>query len=355
METSTPAGGWRAVLGSTEEALSLYRITLGALLLTELVLRFRYLHPFYSDEGTLPLKFLRPKVDYIYQVACVHCWSDEMWYQQMLLSIQVVFATCLMIGYHARTMAILSWLLYLSSTLRNTWLSFILDRYFHYLLFYAMFLPLDGCWSVKVPHRCHKSSSMVVSMATIALKVQVVWIYLDAGAGKFFDPLGGWTYHANPLPALDTYARHTIGARYLYALLTPAGLRLLTPAVVYVELLSVPLALVGSYMGNDTLVYTAIGLICTLHIGIAITLRNTVLLSLVACCACFVYLPIGWDRATERKKMQGWSVVSSVLILALISGSVWFELLAESCDQSVKHIWSTLLHNRWNVFVGAEE
>jgi hypothetical protein len=64
---------------------------------------------------------------------------------------------------------------------------------------------------------------------------------------------------------------------------------------------------------------------------------------------------MGWDRATERKKMQVWSIVSSVLILALISGSVWFELMAESCDQSVKHIWSTLLHNRWNVFVGAEE
>jgi uncharacterized membrane protein YphA (DoxX/SURF4 family) len=360
MGSSTPVRvrGWRAALGSTEESLALYRITLGALLLAELVMRFRYLHPFYSDEGTLPLRFLRPKVDVIYHVVCIHCWSGSIRYQQILLSIQVLCAFCLMIGYQARVMAILSWFLYLSSTLRNTWLAFILDRYFHYLLFYAMFLPLDGCWSIKAPHRSHrKAYAMIVSMATVALKLQVVWIYLDAGAGKLMDPLGGWTYHADPLPALDTYARHTIGARYLYALLTPAGLRLLTPMVVYVELLSAPLALLASYMGNDTLVYTAIGLICSLHIGIAITLRNTILLSLIACCPCFIFLPIRWNRATTEVKIQKqkWFSVSSILILALFGGSMWFELLAVSCDQSVKHIWSTLLHNRWNVFVGAEE
>jgi hypothetical protein len=359
MGLSTPVRirGWRAALGSTQESIALYRIILGALLLTELVLRFRFLHPFYSDEGTLPLRFLRPKVDEIYHVACVHCWSGEMWYQQMLLSIQVLCAFFLVIGYQARIMAILSWFLYLSLTLRNTWLAFILDRYFHFLLFYAVFLPLDGCWSIKTPRRCHKKAcAIIVSVATVAVKLQVLWIYLDAGAGKLMDPLGGWTYHADPLPALDTYARHTTGARYLYALLTPAGLRLLTPTVVYVELLSTPLALLASYMGNGTLVYTAIGLICSLHIGIAITLRNTVLLSLVACCPCFVFLPIGWNRVTEVKiQKRTWFAVSFILILALLGGSVWFELFAESCDQSVKHVWGTLLHNRWNVFVGAEE
>ena len=37
----------------------------------------------------------------------------------------------------------------------------------------------------------------------------------------------------------------------------------------------------------------------------------------------------------------------------MISGNLWLE--SGACDESVKHIWSTLLHNRWNVFVGAEE
>ena len=44
-------GGWAAVLGSNYEAIALYRISLGIMLLIELVSRFQYLHPFYSDEG----------------------------------------------------------------------------------------------------------------------------------------------------------------------------------------------------------------------------------------------------------------------------------------------------------------
>lgn len=39
----------------------------------------------------------------------------------------------------------------------------------------------------------------------------------------------------------------------------------------------------------------------------------------------------------------------------MILGSIWFETMSGECNQSMKHIWSVLLHNRWNVFVGAEE
>ncbi len=119
-------------------------------------------------------------------------------------------------------MSVLSWGMYLSLTLRNTWLNFILDRYFHYLLFYAMFLPLSNVWSVdsqrtqdkKGPSESSKTSQndnqTIVTLATIALKIQVFWIYFDAGYGKYSDPLGGWSLNADPLPALDTYARHTV-------------------------------------------------------------------------------------------------------------------------------------------------
>lgn len=48
-------------------------------------------------------------------------------------------------------------------------------------------------------------------------------------------------------------------------------------------------------------------------------------------------------------------VINSMLIISMIMGSVWFETMSGECNQSMKHIWSTLLHNRWNVFIGAEE
>jgi hypothetical protein len=124
--------------------------------------------------------------------------------------------------------SVASWYMYLSLTLRNTWLNFILDRYFHYLLFYAMFLPTNNVWSWDASSSRNTSTSTsrtstkeaaqgkntnnetIVTLATIALKCQVFWIYLDAGQGKYNDVLGGWSLAADPLPALDTYARHTV-------------------------------------------------------------------------------------------------------------------------------------------------
>jgi len=77
------------------------------------------------------------------------------------------------------------------------------------------------------------------------LKLLVTWIYWDAGHGKYSDPLQGWTLNAHPLPALDTYVRHTVSARYLYGLLGPTGLRYMTPTVVYAEMFSTPIARKG--------------------------------------------------------------------------------------------------------------
>ncbi len=163
-------------------------------------------------------------------------------------------------------------------------------------------------------------------------------------------------------------------ARYLYALLTPNGLRLMTPTVVYAELLAAPIALLGSYIGSKSLTKSSIAMICSLHIGIAFTVRNTVLLSSVACAAWCIFLPtFGGDiddhdtdnvktRTTNSSgtaKSNGFMkflrpLPSYLFIIPIICGSIWFETMSEECNQSMKHIWSVLLHNRWNVFVGAE-
>ena len=197
----------------------------------------------------------------------------------------------------------------------------------------------------------------------IGLKCLVFWLYLDAGGGKYMDPLGGWTYNAKPLPALDTYTRHTMFARYMYGILGPQGLRAMTPTVVYVELLAAPVALLGSYLGMAGLVNVAVGTICQLHVGIALCMNNAALLSSVACSVWCVFLPIGWDKITPSNssdvsttKSSGvsfGSIFSTIMICSMIAGNIWFETISESCDQAI--LYSTIFHCRWNVFVGAEE
>jgi hypothetical protein len=109
--------------------------------------------------------------------------------------------------------------------------------------------------------------------------------------------------------------------------------------------------------------YVAVTLICALHVGIAMALQNAALLSLIiACVPWSVSLPLGLSqdafrrptRAVTRYPSRRVALVSLLCIGTLAGGSLWFATLSQACDQSVRHIWSTLLHNRWNVFVGAE-
>ena len=81
-----------------------------------------------SNARTLPLRLLRPKIDPLYRLVCVHCYSGSMAYLRVLLSVQVALAAMLIVGYRTRLASAGSWFLYLSLALRNTWLNFILDR-----------------------------------------------------------------------------------------------------------------------------------------------------------------------------------------------------------------------------------
>ena len=138
-----------------------------------LVLLFEFHHfliAFLSSFRTMPLRLLLPKIDDLYKSICFHCHFGTLWEQQLLLGLQTIVAVLFTIGYQTRVMAVLSWYMYTSLILRNTWLYFILDRYFYYLLFYSMFLPLDEKWSVAQRLRGKPSNShpMVISPATVS-------------------------------------------------------------------------------------------------------------------------------------------------------------------------------------------
>ena len=129
----------------------------------------------------MPLGLLLPKIDNIYKGFCLHCHFAELWEQQVLLGIQTTIAVLFTLGYRTRIMAILSWYLYTSLILRNTWLYFILDRYFYYLLFAAMFLPLDERFSLAQKSRGvegARKQPLVVSPGTVRFalwSIECMW------------------------------------------------------------------------------------------------------------------------------------------------------------------------------------
>ena len=128
------------------------------------------------------------------------------------------------------------------------------------------------------------------------------------------------------------------------------------------------------------MVYFSIITIWMTHIGISLCIRNCNLLSYVACCAWLVFLPsqkkenaihrVGTnDNSDKADSTNGISIIESrpnssssgslitlVMITCIVSGNIWFETIATDFKtESARLLWSTLLHNRWNVFIGAEK
>jgi hypothetical protein len=144
-----------------------------------------------------------------------------LWQQQVLLLIQTFVAVLFTVGYQTRVMAIASWYLYMSAILRNTWLYFILDRYIFYMLFFAMFLPLDECWSVTTTNNKLKKGTtlsqrrgIVVSPATVSVNPNNGdactfrrTLYQIKGSPYKYLPIIGWSQIINPL---DLYGRRYV-------------------------------------------------------------------------------------------------------------------------------------------------
>jgi hypothetical protein len=106
-----------------------------------------------------------------------------------------------------------------------------------------------------------------------------------------------------------------------------------------------------------------------MHVGIALTLRDSALLSLVACASWCIFLPLGAgtncrfcheSKASSVSAEYPWyrTLLSIALIGgAMLAGNLWLETIIQKPAIRVSSILGTrlLLHNRWNVFVGAEE
>ena len=369
-------------------SLAAFRIALACALVYELsdrVFSTNTLEGFYSEQGIWPARLMQEHSTPLHVWLSPHSWYDGS-LTAALLVMQLGAAVCLLLGWQTRLAALLSWLLYNSLTLRNVWLSYIADRYFHILLLYAALLPCGKHFSLDRALRKGRQDddpgrkrsgdddqNTGLTVASLLFKMQILWIYLDAGWGKLNDPLHGWSFGATPLPALDTYTRHTHFAIWLYRALGPLGLRLMTPTVVAAELLAPAAVLIASAAAAP--LWAQVCLICVLplmHLGISLALVNTVSLSIVAAVAWLPFVPgSAWGSVRSSSPQMGGAAKATTLTPGAFEGrSVWPSLtmlafmalcahhelrVGSACTQAgLSTVSSVLLNNRWNVFVGAD-
>lgn len=125
-----------------------------------------------------------------------------------------------------------------------------------------------GVWGSPPP-----GPSTTESYAALLYRLQLAWIYLDAGWGKFTDPAQSWTAGAD-VPALDAYIRHTPVSQVIRATVPEVMIRWMTPTVVWAEL-AIPIAmLVGTLMGWKGMVKASGAAAMALHVGIGLCMNG---------------------------------------------------------------------------------
>ncbi|ELZ26776.1 HTTM domain protein [Halogeometricum pallidum JCM 14848] len=171
-----------ARFGVDARALAALRISLGLLLLADLLLRARHLRAFYTDAGMAPRGVLAeqyPALRY-----SLHALSGAAWFQALLFLLAGLLAVSLLAGYRTRTTTVLSFVLLVSLHLRNPAVLNGGDALLRRLLLWSALLPLGGRWSLDARRRDGSSRRRLASLASAGLLSQVVLVYAVNAALK---------------------------------------------------------------------------------------------------------------------------------------------------------------------------
>lgn len=212
-------------------SLACYRIGLGVLVLLDLVLRLEDITAFYTDQGIVPRSLLTIGLAYPSQWS-FHLMNGTATFQWLLFLVTAVAALMLACGCRTRLATVACWLMLVSLHSRNPIVLNAGDKYLELLLFWGIFLPLGRYWSIDRLCQPAIRSVLVSSLATFALHVQVLLVYVCTGLLK--REVESWRAgDAIRLALSKDYLVTGIGQQMLEY---PALLNWLTHATVFLEI-----------------------------------------------------------------------------------------------------------------------
>ncbi len=275
--------------GIDTRALAALRISLGILLLADLLLRSRDLVAHYTDAGVLPRSVLFEQFPGFARLS-IHALSGAAWVQVLLFLAAGAFALSLLLGDRTTLATLVSLVLLVSLQARNPLVLNAGDSVLRRLLIWGLFLPLGERWSVD-SLRDESLRRRVASVASAALLVQVVIIYTVNGLLKLRGDLwmrGDAIRYVFSLDQLTVLFGDYL-AQY------PTLLRLFSK-VWLVMILSSVLLLVLT--GWSRALFAA--LFAAMHFGMFLTM-NLGLFPLISIAALIPFVPsIVWDVAERR-------------------------------------------------------
>ena len=169
--------------------LAVFRILVGALIIADLVLRSQHFTRLYTDEGMVPQSLaVDQTVDHAFSF---YFLTTNPTMIAVLFVIQGLIALQLIVGYHTRIATLFSFLFVVSLDHHNPLVLSYADTLFRLLLFWAVFLPLGERWSIDAIHAGRPPRQHVASIASAAILVQMIYMYVVNGYHKSTNEL--WT------------------------------------------------------------------------------------------------------------------------------------------------------------------
>ena len=257
------------LFGFDLRSLAAFRIGIALIILADLIIRSGDIKAHYTDFGVLPRTALRDGILKPWYWS-VHLISGQPLVQTLLFLFAGFVALALLVGYRTRLAAIASWALLISLHNRNQALLFAGDDMLRALLFWAMFLPLGACYSVDsaLNSSTEKLPKRILSAATLALTLQVCYVYIFSAAFKtkseIWWPEGSAVYYALSYDAYAAYLGQVL-------LNFPPLLTLSTFATLVLEWIG-PLFLFVPFRTTFFRCATIVTFIL-LHVGFALTLH----------------------------------------------------------------------------------
>ncbi len=271
-------------------SLAALRIAIGILVILDLILRSRDLEAFYTDNGILPRALLISKYISQWNIS-IHLINGNVYFQQILFITEGIFAVCFLIGFKTRLATILIWFFHSSLHIRNPLILYGGDDAIRLLLFWSMFLPMNGKWSIDSVKRSDsfKYPQQILSFATLALLIQPALVYIFTALLK-----SGTEWHEDGTAIYKALVNDQAALPFgIFLSQFPNLLKLLTYYVWWLESIG-PFFLFFPFFTGQIRIITII-LFCLLQLGIGSSLRLE-LFPWTSCAMMIIYLPCSfWD------------------------------------------------------------
>ncbi|GAB4199291.1 MAG: hypothetical protein Fur0023_01430 [Bacteroidia bacterium] len=329
--------------------LSIGRIIISLILITDLFYRYQNLQAHYTNEGVLPVSVIKTYYPfYQYYFSLHNLWSSAT-AQKILFFTHFVSAFLLLLGWKTQILTIINFILLLSLHHRNPIILQGGDDLLRITLFYMMFLPWGKFYSLDNIRKKHtdKNKTTGFSWIFVVFMINIAFVYLFSALLKTNEEwrvTGDAAYYALSLDTLRT----TFG-NFLYP--HPTLLKVLTFFVYYVLEIIAPILLIFSF--SKKIRITAIGLIILLHLGNMLTLKVGIFPFVGIATALMILPPVGKYTNKMTSSINIAEIIFAFVILILttrynlatLNNSLFSITLSE--DRLLNSIG---LSQRWNMF-----